>query len=346
MPKPLVSVVIPSYNHARFIGEAVASALNQTLREVEVIVVDDGSTDNSLQVLASIKDDRLKVFSQRNQGAHAAINRGIALAGGEFISILNSDDVYVLNRLERLLTVATEQPELGVIGSYIQVIDAEGHSLGVKRAYHSLEPWLLEHPERSFRALGDLRAALLTENYYATTSNFFARREVFERVGAFLPLRYTHDWDFLLRASRLYHLGMVEEPLLNYRVHQSNTIRENHAAMVFEILWCLAVHLPQHLADEQWLSVDRRMLYLERLVDSIYAFGCEQVLIAMLTQSIAWRPSEAWSLLRPENTLRQAYLSFIRSRLEHGVRREEGSKPKLGNALQRLVGELLGQQRG
>lgn len=321
MAKPLVSVVIPSYNHARFIHDSVRSALDQTVRDLEVIVVDDGSRDETLQVLDHIKDERLKVFTQENKGAHEALNRGIKLSSGEFISILNSDDIYAQNRLERLLAVLEEQPELGIVGSYIEVVDAEGNSLGVKRAYHSLEPWVLDHPEQSFRATNDLRAVLLTENFFATTSNFFARRTVFERVGEFLPLRYTHDWDFLLRASQLYPLGIVEEPLLRYRLHQSNTIRENKIAMIFEILWCLAVHLPHHLADEGWFTKERQDSYLRRLMHSIYAFRCEPVLITMLAQGIAWRPSEALSLLESDNKQRQAYLEHISQQLSVPARK-------------------------
>ncbi|MCS7055084.1 MAG: glycosyltransferase [Thermoflexales bacterium] len=309
---PLVSVVIPSYNHARFIGEAVKSVLSQTLRDLEVIVIDDGSKDETLRVLAGIKDERLKVFTQENRGAHEALNRGIALSQGQFISILNSDDAYTTERLERLVSASACEPGSSILGSFIQVIDEHGQPLGIKRAYRSLEPWALAHPELSFRSKDDLRAALLTENFFATTSNFFASRDVFEAIGPFRPLRYTHDWDFLLRGAQNYPLKVVEEPLLKYRVHGSNTIRENQHAMIFEILWCLAVHLPKHLSDERWLSQEKKVEYFSSLVHSIYAFGCERLLVTMLAQGIAWQPEEALSLLQPRNELRQAFLSFIK----------------------------------
>lgn len=316
MRGPLVSVVIPSYNHARYIAEAVQSVLTQTIHDLEVIVIDDGSTDETLQVLASIKDDRLRIFAQQNRGAHEALNRGISLSRGQFISILNSDDIYAPERLECLVSAATSQPCQCILGSFIQVVDAEGRPLGIKRAYHSLEPWTLKHPELSFRSKDDLRAALLTENFFATTSNFFADRSVFEATGPFRPLRYTHDWDFLLRVAQAYTPVIVERPLLKYRVHASNTIRENKPAMVFEILWCLAVHLPQYFAgDRCWVSGDRRAEYLSSLVHSLYAFGCERLLATMLAQGIAWRPEEALSLLDPQDHLRRAYLSFIEEQI-------------------------------
>lgn len=90
--KPAISVVIPSYNHARYIERAVYSVLHQTFHKIELIVIDDGSRDDSLSRLARIKDSRLKVFSQENQGAHATINRGLHMAREHYLAILNSDD--------------------------------------------------------------------------------------------------------------------------------------------------------------------------------------------------------------------------------------------------------------
>ena len=111
---PLVSVVIPSFNHARFIGSAVRSVLGQSLSDLELIVVDDGSTDNSLEILGGFSDPRLKVYPQANAGAHAAINRGLELASGVYLSILNSDDLYHRERLENLaLTIhVVEEPHI------------------------------------------------------------------------------------------------------------------------------------------------------------------------------------------------------------------------------------------
>ena len=90
---PLVSIIIPVYNSSAFVVEAVRSALSQTYSQIEVIVVDDGSTDNSLQLLEDIKDNRLRLFSQINQGACVARNRGLAEARGEYVKFLDSDDI-------------------------------------------------------------------------------------------------------------------------------------------------------------------------------------------------------------------------------------------------------------
>jgi glycosyltransferase involved in cell wall biosynthesis len=305
-----VSVIIPSYNHAAYLAEAVTSVLNQTAGNLELIMVDDGSTDNSLALLQAIADPRLKIIAQANQGAHAAINRGVAEADGEYLAILNSDDVYHPQRLEKLVAVLKNDPTIGLAGSHIEVIDSRGKSLGVKHGYRDLSPWPLPHPERSFRAGDSLHEALLTENFYATTSNFVFRRSWYEQVGPFLPLRYTHDWDFALRMARAAKLTMVPEPLLQYRVHDSNTIRENRTAMIFEICWILAVHLPQQvgLFEGQPQEYARK---IEQLLHSIYTFDADRVLNILLLQQIGKNPQLASRLLEPTDPIRAKYIKFL-----------------------------------
>jgi glycosyltransferase involved in cell wall biosynthesis len=308
---PAVSVVIPSYNHAAFIAEAVNSVLNQSLRDLELIVVDDGSTDTSLSVLAGFSDPRLKIISQANQGAHAAINRGLREASGKYLAILNSDDAYHPRRLEKAINVLEADSQVGLVGTFIEIVDTEGKTLGVKHSYQDCSPWLLETPEESFRAVDDLRAALLTENYWATTSNYVFPRSWFERIGEFLPLRYAHDWDFALRMARVARLVMLPEVLMRYRVHEKNTIRENQAAMIFEICWCLAVHLPQSMKGDGILSGYTQGEQVNRLLHSIYTYGLEQVLSVMLLQQLHENPEMALELLEPGNAVRSGYMDFI-----------------------------------
>jgi hypothetical protein len=198
-----------------------------------------------------------------------------------------------------------------LVGTYIEVIDARGRRLGVKRGHKSLEPWLLEHPERSFRAGDDLRAALLTENFLATTSNLVFRRSHFEQLGGFRPLRYAHDWDFELRLARLGELALIPEPLLKYRIHDHNTIRENQAGMVFEICWCLAMHLPITLASLRDGLGEERGSLVDTLLHSLHTYGVDRVLNVMLLEDLAHDPNCALALLDPRNPGRAAYLAYI-----------------------------------
>lgn len=326
---PKVSVIIPSYNHAAYIAEAVNSVLSQSETDLELIVVDDGSTDESLDVLAGFSDSRLRVFSQSNQGAHAAINRGLREARSKYLAILNSDDAYHPARLEKALRVLEVRPQIGLLGSYIEIVDAEGKTLGIKHGYKDCPPWLLEQPERSFRATENLHAALLTENYWATTSNFIFPRFWAEHIGEFRPLRYAHDWDFALRMAQVAQLELLPEPLVRYRVHPRNTIRENIAAMIFEICWCLAVHLPRNVADRQFFGDQPIEQQIDQLLHSIYTFGCDRVLAVMMLQLWA-HPEQAERLLDSEDPVRARYLEFILQHLaaEDGLRKSESGLRK------------------
>lgn len=308
---PKASVIMPAFNHAAFIADAVESVLSQTEKDLELIVVNDGSTDNTMEILSRYKDPRLSVISQDNQGAHSAINRGLDNATGDFFSILNSDDMYHPRRLEKAIARLEDDLRLRLIGSYLQIIDAQKRDLGIKHGYFDCPPWLLDEPELSFRAGSDLRAALLTENYLSTTSNYVFPRKAFEEAGGFRPLRYTHDWDFALRVARQGRIALLQEPLLSYRVHPQNTIRENQTAMIFEICWCLAVNLPFHIADAAFFNERPLDIRIDQLIHSIYVFGMDRVLSMLLLERLNEDLDQAMRLLENDNPVRKRYLNFI-----------------------------------
>jgi len=311
---PRVSVVIPAYNHGRFVGDAVRSVLAQSMADLELIVVDDGSTDDTLAVVESIRDPRLRVIAQRNGGTHDAINAGLQTSHSPLLAILNSDDAYEPERLAQTTAVLDREPDVALVGSHIQVIDAAGTPIAVKHGWDDLEPWPLPAPERSFRSDSDPRAALLTENYWSSSSNFVFRRAHLDRIGPVRPLRYVHDWDLALRLALLGRLVLLQRPLLRYRVHERNTIREDRAAMVFEICWCLAVHLPQHIATPWFARLDPGV-GVERLLHSIHTLDCDRVLAVLLANRVADDRDAALAWLAPGDTRRAACLEFIADRL-------------------------------
>lgn len=240
---PLLSVIIPSYNHSRFIKEAVDSVLNQTYRNLELIVIDDGSKDNSLEILHSYKDPRMKIISQENQGAHNAINNGLKIASGDFLAILNSDDIFEKKRFEIMIHEMQACPELGFTCSYIRVIDSNGKDLGVKEGWHNMQSWLVPHPELSLAVSDDFKGNLLMTNFTSTTSNFLFTRRLYEKIGGMRNLHFAHDWDFALRAAEVAECKIIEQPLMRYRIHGNNTISTNRKWMLFEIIWMWAANL-------------------------------------------------------------------------------------------------------
>jgi glycosyltransferase involved in cell wall biosynthesis len=228
-----VSVVVPLYNHARYVADAVRSALDQGPVLREVVVVDDGSTDNSAEaLLAACGDDpRLVLWSQPNRGAHAAINAGLLRATGEVLAVLNSDDVYAPGRLDRLVAALDADPGADLAATGLRFLDGDGAPA---------ENLWYEESLAFHRASGDLGAALVNGNFLMTTSNLAFRCGLLDRIGLLAPLRYAHDLDFLLRAlahGRRFTL-LLDEPLLFYRVHAANTIKEEHGAVRLE--WAAA----------------------------------------------------------------------------------------------------------
>jgi glycosyltransferase involved in cell wall biosynthesis len=219
----LVSVVIPSYNHAAYIGFAIDSVLQQTYPHVELIVVDDGSHDGSAKMIAERYGDKVaKLVVQENRGAHAAINRGIAESSGRFVAILNSDDIYAPERLAKMMQAAARE-DAQVLFSDLTIIDADGAIAGEHAAVRAYRRNL----ER--RAGMPLRDAVVLGQFTVTTSNYVIRRDAFDAIGKFRPFRMTHDWDFILRAARGCRLARVPESLLSYRIHGTNTINAGHA---------------------------------------------------------------------------------------------------------------------
>lgn len=235
-----VSVVIPSYNHEQYIRQAVESVLAQSHVNLELIVVDDGSTDRSVDYLRSVRDSRFQLVEQANTGAHNAINRGLAVAQGDYLAILNSDDVFHPDRLAICLQRLRAGADL--VATWLEVIDHKGKVLGVKEGWRNMLPWTITPVEDRLVAVNPFAVNLLQSNFVSTTSNVMFSRGLYESIGGMANLRFAHDWDFLLRAVREFHCELIDTPLLQYRIHATNTISSNRAWMLFEICWIYAVH--------------------------------------------------------------------------------------------------------
>ena len=249
MVSPLISVVIPAYNHEQFISEALASALEQEGVLLEVVVVDDGSTDGTWERLADCRDSRVRLYRQDNQGSHRAINFGLSQARGEYLAILNSDDRFHPQRLARLLDASREQ-DYGMVLSDIRLIDRDGAPITTPN--HWWRVWY-EDLKENYRREGNAAKALLSGNFAITTSNLFFHRTVFETLGPFRPYRYVLDYDYVLRAAHQlgHRLGfLVGEPLLDYRLHGNNTILKNPLRANLETDVLLRRYIPKILGQE------------------------------------------------------------------------------------------------
>jgi glycosyltransferase involved in cell wall biosynthesis len=221
----LVSVIIPAYNHERFIGPAIESVLKQTHSNLELLVIDDGSTDKTGEIAKSYDDPRLKYCHQENQDAYNTINRGLGLAQGDCIAILNSDDIYTTDRLEKLLAAQQESNAACLFTDVIPISDAGEEFTDPNFGWNL---WHKKNRDWHFQCK-DLYTAFLKGNFMVTTSNLFMTAEAASKVGTFCPLRYLHDYDYIFRMMLAFP-GQVRyldnEKLLYYRIHSGNTLSE------------------------------------------------------------------------------------------------------------------------
>lgn len=262
----LISIIIPSYNHSKYITSTINSVIDQTYENFELIIIDDGSTDGSQEIIPTIRDPRIEYFSQKNLGAHKTINRGLQLAKGKYITILNSDDIYHPQRLEKCVKFLENNQNISLVSTWIEVIDQSGQKLDIKKDWRNLLPWPITDYTHSFLNTNDYKRNLLATNFVATTSNIFMRNTVVKSIGGMRELRFAHDWDYLLRVANIFECSSIQLPLLKYRVHPKNTISQNRKLMLFEILWVLATNYPSYegkyvFSDQKNLGKDFITLY-------------------------------------------------------------------------------------
>jgi len=202
-----VSVIIPNYNYGRFLRQAITSALGQTAKPREVIVVDDGSTDDSREIIRSF-GDAIIAIDQKNAGVAAARNTGAEIATGNLLAFLDADDYWYCDKVEKQLQKFSSDPEIGFVhcgSTYVDVNGSRSHDY-----VEGAEGWVAE--------------ALLKFEPAVIANTLVIKSEAFAKVGGFDINRNLHpseDWDLCYRLAREYKVGFVREPLHFYRQHGS-----------------------------------------------------------------------------------------------------------------------------
>lgn len=199
-----VSVIIPTHNRSDLLERAVMSVLNQTYKELEVIVVSDGSTDNTDEIIDKLKakDSRIKSLSYKPaQGANVARNKGIELADSEYVAFLDDDDEWYKDKLEKQMNIIQASPEIGLV--YTGVC---AYYVNEKEKYYSLG-----------KSEGDLSQAILRRNVIGTTSTVLAKRDLVIEVGGFdNELPAAQDYDLWIRLCQITKVGVVKEAKILY----------------------------------------------------------------------------------------------------------------------------------
>lgn len=239
MSSPKVSVLLTSYNHERWLRECIESALNQTLDGVEIIVVDDNSTDNSRKILQEYAGRVTLILNEANVGTYAALNQALEVATGEYSAVLNSDDVWLPEKLRLQAQAMDEDEEHSLCHTYGRFIDDDGKTLPGRPMGFDF-PWMGS----------GYHLATFIANNRAIASSVMFRTDMARRLGGFdASFKILGDWEMWLRLSEEGTVAFIPEELTLYRVHQTNTIynlepkyreeiriREKYAARVEELL--------------------------------------------------------------------------------------------------------------
>lgn len=208
---PKVSVVIPAYNAMAYLPETVRSVLSQTFTDFEVLIINDGSSDKIVEWASGLVDSRVKLISQENQGTCGARNTGIAHARGEYIALLDADDLWEQTKLEKQIRFLEDNPEVGLVYTWTVLVDTQGKPTGRMS---------------TFQAEGDVWKQIVVCQFL-TCSSVVVRRCCFKTVGVFdRNLLFSEDWDMWIRIASHYSFAAIKQPLVRYRLHSNNKCKD------------------------------------------------------------------------------------------------------------------------
>ena len=247
-----ISVIIPNYNYARYLDQAIQSVLNQSYENLELIVVNNGSTDNSLQVLRDY-EHKIRIIDQPNLGQSGARNSGITHATGEYIAFLDADDFWELSKLSKQIALVNESTQLiycGISPFKDPSLEIMPHMLPKYRG--NCMPYFIDCPGASVVLSGESTALF--------------SRELLQRVGLFdAELNSTAGWDFFRRCSRFTNFDFVSEPLVNHRLHATNMSNSDK-----NVILDMRRAYSKLFLDRDWVTPIKKELEVRRTLEWSY----------------------------------------------------------------------------
>lgn len=215
MSTPKISIIMPAYNAEKYIKEAVDSILNQTFKDFELIIVNDGSTDSTKTIIESYIDPRIKIITHKtNQGIYSSRSDGLKAAQGEFIAVLDSDDIAMKNRLEEQSNFMIKNPDIAVVGSWMEVIDVDsGDTYTLKP---ECDPVIIKWMH-------------ILKNQILNSASFF-RKDIVDKIGYYKKeYEYAEDYDLWSRISRRYKMANIPKVLVKYRIRKKSVTRASES---------------------------------------------------------------------------------------------------------------------
>ena len=218
MNKPKISVLIPAYNHEKYIKDCIASVLNQTFGDFELLITDDCSSDKTVQIIQSFSDERITgIFFDKNQGTVRCLNHLLSIAKGEYIAVLGSDDVWELNKLEKQLEILESDNNLAACFSWATIIDQDFRVVDNEQVFpiHIFNIENFDRPQL-------LREFYISGNHFCHSS-VLIRKDIHDKIGEYNPAyRQLHDFDLWVRLLLEHEVTVIKEPLVKYRCIQNS----------------------------------------------------------------------------------------------------------------------------
>ena len=218
--EPKVSIIIPTYNQSQYLEEAMESVLNQTYQNIEIIIVDDGSTDNTSEVVKSF-DNKIIYIPQKNKGASSARNAGIKKAQGQYVAFLDSDDMWIKNKLEKQIKFIQNNPEIGLLGTgCYQMVDIN------KMIYKKIFPAKNEI----------LQKDLIKYNPFIQSS-VIIRKDIFNDIGLYdEKFKESEDYDLWLRIAQKYKVANIQEALVTKKYYEKGLSKDKDNKQLYFVL--------------------------------------------------------------------------------------------------------------
>lgn len=327
---PKVSIVIPTYNRSRFVCEAIESVLNQSFKDFEIIVVDDGSTDNTKEALKKYSN-HISYIYQDNRGRSLARSAGIKAAKGDYIAFLDDDDIWLPGKLEKQVDFFNTFADIGLVHTFTEVINEQG--------------LLLEKETR--KRLGSYSKAIKIGYTYEGMSQFcvmfissvMLRSCCLSGLGLFDPIvEALEDWDFYLRFSLKFRIGTITEPLVRYRLHKLQSTQDDFTN------GCIMVSM-KHLAmissfgTPSFCKRARRNFYLQ-LANAYYISRQLTMFRSFALKAVRSNP---WMLFKSRLAL-HFLISLMPFRAIQAIRQLKGPQlRKINHYPERIIpGETLG----
>jgi len=238
---PNISIIIPTYNRAVYLSAAIDSVLCQTYKDFELIVVDDGSSDNTREIVQAYSDQRIRYLYKKNGGAASALNLGIKNSRGNFIARLDSDDIFLPKKLEIQVESLDVNPDIGLVYTQAYNIDSEGNILRLYLKNHTC-------PQEALKVMRHF--------LFPPSQSIMFRKSCIDKAGYFdenIPI--AEDWDFCIRMARHYKFAYCDKPLVKIRRH-SEMITSDKLKCAQAILRVMQKHVETLSMGEEksWLS--------------------------------------------------------------------------------------------